>query len=85
MHDEANFQWAVGSASGRKPRPNHQRALKILRSMTPAQRLAQAFRLTERARRIFRAGLRNRFPHLDEAGLERVYRELMDRCHNRNY
>jgi len=39
-------------ARGGKPRPNHQRYLSVLRQMTPQQRLATAFELTEHARDI---------------------------------
>ena len=36
----------------RKPRPNHQLALRILRSMTPRQKLDQVFKLNERVLRL---------------------------------
>ncbi len=38
-----------------------------LREMTPQERLAQAFRLTERARRLTEAGVRSRHPDYDNA------------------
>ena len=75
----------AGALSGRKPRPNHQRTLRILRAMTPDQKLAQVFKLNERALRLFRIGLRRRFPDLDAPAFEQVYLEMRKRCHNRNY
>ena len=69
----------------RKPRPNHQRTLQILRSMTPSQKLAEVFKLNERTIRLFRIGLRRRFPDLDDAAFEKLYLQLRARCHNRNY
>ncbi|MEX1231131.1 MAG: hypothetical protein WEB58_12875 [Planctomycetaceae bacterium] len=69
----------------RKSRPNHQRTLQILRGMTPQQKLAQVFKLNERTLKLFRIGLRGRFPDLDDAAFEKVYLQMRERCHNRNY
>ena len=69
----------------RKERPNHQLSLRILRSMTPQQKLAQVFKLNERTKMLFRIGLRRRFPDLDNAEFEKVYLQMRMRCHNRNY
>ena len=69
----------------RKPRPNHQRTLQILRSMTPQQKLAEVFKLNERTIQLFRIGLRRRFPDLDDAAFEKLYLQMRARCHNRNY
>ena len=69
----------------RKPRPNHQQTLQILRSMTPSQKLAEVFKLNERTIRLFRIGLRRRFPDLDDAAFEKLYLKMRARCHDRNY
>ena len=69
----------------RKPRPNHQRTLQILRSMSPAEKLAQVFKLNERTLKLFRIGLKQRFPDLDDEAFEKVYLQMRARCHNRNY
>jgi hypothetical protein len=66
-----------------KPRPNHQLYLEALRRLTPEQRLFKAFELTELSRELFRAGLQQRFPAADEAELQRIYLERLERCHNR--
>ena len=66
-----------------KPRPNHQLYLEALRRLTPEQRLLKAFELTELSRELFRAGLRQRFPGADEAELQRIYLERLEKCHNR--
>ena len=68
-----------------KPRPNHARYLQILRRMTPAQRLAKAFELSEQARSLFFAGLRLRFSDLSEPDLHRLALRRLEKCHNRNY
>ena len=68
-----------------KPRPNHQQYLRVLAGMTPWERMQQAFRLTERSRKLFRIGLKDRFPDLSDDELHQLYLRLLDRCHNRNY
>jgi hypothetical protein len=68
-----------------KPRPNHHVYLRVLRAMTPEQRLRKAFELGAAARAMFEHGLRRRFPTLNAAVLARLVRERLDRCHNRNY
>lgn len=73
------------SGAVRKPRPNHQRRLQILRAMSPAEKLAQVFMLNERALKLFRVGLRRRFPDLDDEAIEKLYLQMRARCHNRNY
>ena len=69
----------------RKPRPNHQLTLQILRAMSPQEKLAQVFKLNERTLELMRIGLRRRFPDLDEAAFQQVYLQMRERCHNRNY
>lgn len=68
-----------------KPRPNHRQYLQTLRAMTPAQRFQVACDLSDMARRLFRQGLRQRFPELSEADLHRVYLERLAKCHNQNW
>ena len=68
-----------------KPRPNHKLYLESLRRMSPAQRLAKAFELSEFSKQLFIAGLRKRFPDLS---LDEFHALLLDRlakCHNKNY
>jgi len=68
-----------------KPRPNHRRYIEVLRSMTPGERLAKSFELSEMAKALFRQGLRERFPDLDEAAFHRLFPERLEKCHNQNY
>lgn len=72
-----------GRLAAPKARPNHHVYLQALRSLTPGERLAKAFELTEMSRQLFRAGLRDRFPDLSEAKLHRLYLERLEKCHNR--
>jgi len=68
-----------------KPRPNHAAYLRVVRGMTPEQRLRKAFELTASSRALFAFGLRRRFPTLDEAAFAQLLRERLALCHNRNY
>jgi hypothetical protein len=71
--------------TGAKPRPNHGVYIRVLRAMTPEQRIRKAFELGATARAMFEHGLRQRFPELGEAALVGLVRKRLDRCHNRNY
>ena len=68
-----------------KPRFNHRQYIKLLRAMTPAQRLEKAFELTDYAQSLTKQGLRNRHPGSSEEALHRMYLERMRKCHNVNY
>ena len=68
-----------------KPRPNEAAYLNVLRRMTPQQRLAKAFELSELSRKLFRQGLSERFPDLSADDFHKLYLERLARCHNRNY
>lgn len=68
-----------------KPRENHQERLRALFRLTPWERMQQAFRLTERARELFRQGLAERFQDLSDDERRRLYLRLSQRWHNRNY
>lgn len=67
-----------------KPRPNHAVYLRTLRAMSPQARLRKAFELSGFTRALFRAGLARRFPGLSRAELDRLVRNRVERCHNRN-
>lgn len=68
-----------------KSRPNHAQHLAVLRAMSPAQRLAKSFELTEMSRALFRQGLRRRFPDLSDDAFHQHYLARLAACHNRNY
>lgn len=59
--------------------------MQALRRMTPGQRLAKAMELSELGKRLFRHGLRRRFPEADDRQLHALYLKRIARCHNRNY
>ncbi len=68
-----------------KAQPNRQQYIRVLRAMTPSQRLDKAFELSKMARQLFAQGLRKRFPDLSEADFNSLLLKRLERCHNRNY
>ncbi len=68
-----------------KQRPHHELYLRILRAMTPEQRLAKAFELGGMGRELLRAGLRRRHPGSSEEVIHALELEEVARCHNSNY
>ncbi len=68
-----------------KPRPNHQRYIEVLRRMPSGERLKKAFELSDLTKRLFRQGLKKRFPDLSDEAFHRLYLEQLEKCHNRNF
>jgi len=69
---------------GHKAQPNRAAYIETLRRMTPGQRLAKAFELSDMAHEALRAGLSTRFPEADPATLSALYIERLERCRSRN-
>ena len=65
--------------------PDHEAYIRILRGMTPEQRLKSALDMSDFIRALFRQGLRKRFPELSEEEFQKLYLERLEKCHNRNY
>jgi hypothetical protein len=59
--------------------------LRVLRGLTPEQRLRKAFELSDFSRALFREGLRMRFPDASAEALAQLERDHIDRCRNNNY
>ena len=68
-----------------KPHPNHRQYIHMLRHMTPEQRLAKTFELSEFTKQLFLHGLRRRFPHLSQQDFEQLVFTRLAKCHNRTY
>jgi hypothetical protein len=64
--------------------PPTQTGLRILRAMTPGQRLQKAFELSELGKRLILDGLRNRFPDATEEEIHQILLDRLEKCHNRN-
>jgi hypothetical protein len=68
-----------------KPRSKHREYIRILRRMTPEERLAKAFDLSEFSMQLFIHGLRKRFPDASEEEFAAILRGRLEKCHNRNW
>jgi hypothetical protein len=53
--------------------------------MTPAQRLQKAFEMSAFAKQLFIAGLKRRFPELNDEEFHALLLKRLEKCHNRNY
>jgi hypothetical protein len=69
---------------GHKAQPNRAAYMDALRRMTPEQRLAKAFELSDMTHEALRAGLSTRFPEADSAELAVLYVQRLERCRSRN-
>ena len=68
-----------------KSSPNHRMYIKVLRRMSPEQRLLKTFDLSEFVRQLFIHGLHKLHPELPPAEFHSLLLKRLDRCHNRNY
>ncbi len=68
-----------------KKRPNHQRYLQTLQTLTPEQRLLKAFGLSAFTKALFIEGLRKRFPQATSEEVHQILLARLEKCHNRNY
>jgi hypothetical protein len=59
--------------------------IRVLRAMSPEQRVAAAFDLSDLTRQVFEQGLKRRFPELGETEFRALLQSRLDLCHNRNY
>lgn len=59
--------------------------IKIIRKMSPENRLKKCFELGEMTRQLFLDGLRTRFPDASEEEIIKIYLKRIDRCRNLNY
>jgi len=56
-----------------KQRQNHREYLKVLQTMTPAQRARIAFELSERNKRLSKHALRKRLPDMPDDELHQLF------------
>lgn len=59
--------------------------IKIIRNMTPENRLRKCFELNELTKQLFLTGLKNRFPDFPEKEIKEIYLKRIDKCRNLNY
>jgi len=69
---------------GLKTQPNRSIYVEALRRMTPEQRLAKAFELSDMTHEALWAGLVARHPEATSEELQALYVERLERCRRRN-
>ena len=82
-HTIAATEVSIRLASEPQVAEAHHQRLRVLRAMTPEERLIQALELSDLVRALFEEGLRRRFPHLSESEFRSLYLQRLDLCHNR--
>jgi Xaa-Pro aminopeptidase len=71
------------AAGSPKAQPNRRIYIEVLRRMTPEQRLAKAFELSDMTREALRAGLAQRHPGATPQELTAMVIERLERCRRR--
>lgn len=67
-----------------KSMPNRQRYMEALRRMSPEQRLAKAFELSEMSNDAARAGIEQMYPQATDRERHALLIERLERCRSRN-
>ena len=67
-----------------KSMPNRQRYMEALRRMSPEQRLAKAFELSEMSNDAARAGIAQMYPQATDRERHTLLIERLERCRSRN-
>lgn len=68
-----------------KSSSNHAVYIRVLRGMSPEDRLRKAFELSDFTRSLFVHGLKKLHSDLSEHEFHRLVLRRMEICHNRNY
>jgi len=68
-----------------KKHPNEKQYYDILRSMSPEQKLKKVFELNKLGKELRIAGLRMKYPELNDNEIHTLYIKTIELCHNRNY
>ena len=53
--------------------------------MSPEQRLAKAFELSDYSKKLFVRGLRKKYPDVSAEEFVHILNDGLNKCHNRNY
>jgi len=64
---------------------SHREYIKIIRRLTPEEKLKKCFELNELTKQLFLTGLKNRFPNLSQEEIKKLYLKRINKCHNLDY
>jgi len=62
--------------------PGHREYIKIMRKISPEDRLRKCFELNELTKGLFMAGLKNRFPDYSDKELKKIYLKRISKCYS---
>ena len=79
---EYEHQIAVASAAGQEAMAVHRR---VIRSLTPEQKVCKAFELTEMTRRTMLASIRQAHPNASAQQIQELYVRRLLACQGINY
>lgn len=68
-----------------KKRPHHEEYIRILRRLTPLEKIEKMFELSRLGNDLFLAGLRARHADLAPDKLHSMFLAQLNHCHNKNY
>lgn len=63
----------------------HKEYIKILKKMTPQQRLQRALELSDLTKSLFITGLKLRYPDHSEEDIKNLYIKKVYKCHHSDY
>lgn len=66
-------------------RQTHKEYIKILKKMTPGERLQKALELSDLTKNLFITGLKMRYPDYSEKDIINLYIEKIHKCHVSDY
>lgn len=66
-------------------RQTHREYIKILKKMTPQERLQRALELSDLTKSLFITGLKMRYPDYSEKDIKNLYIEKIYKCHSSDY
>ncbi len=66
-------------------RQTHREYIKILKRMTPQERLRKAFELSDLTKSLFITGLKMRYPDYSKKDIKNLYIEKIHKCHSSDY
>ena len=64
---------------------SHREYIRIIRKLTPEEKLKKCFELNELTKQLFLTGLKNRFPDLSQEEIKKLYLKRINKCHNLVY
>lgn len=59
--------------------------IKVLKNMSYEEKLLKCFELSEYSKKLLIAGIKNKYPDINDNDLNNKFLEILNKCHNRKY